>query len=1001
MDQNLQTIALGIIANGLTSLISFINNNLNELTKENKANTSLKDIITESINSVSEEIHWDGPVRIEEVCLFILSPEVEELIRQMMSSCLCNNDKQKSLKSLKNEFLKLFSLFADIKEDELEPHSESLFMFLLKACEIGCNTAIDNGILAAHEANSTYRFRVLYDLLENMQKNVGFLTKEKTLDLKKIIEYEIQYRQQINYKHSFIIPPHLDTARRIPIDNLYVYPRFITMPKNNKTKSENISAASLIKSLHKSVILGNPGGGKSTFSLKLCYDLSSASPEKAIYGRKVTPILVVLRDYGAEKKLHKYSILQFIETTSNSKYQLLPPHGAIEYMLLNGRAIVIFDGLDELLDTSYRQEISNDIELFCNLYPSVPVLITSREVGYEQAPLNDSKFETFKLAGFDEEQVTEYVKKWFSTDYDLTTDQQVIKAIDLIEESKIVPDLRSNPLMLALMCNIYKGENYIPKNRPDVFEKCATMLFERWDKSRGIMVPIPFEAHIRPAMMYLAHWIYEDEKHQGGVSEHKLIEKATEYLCPRRYEDQDEAKDAANSFIDFCKGRAWVFTDTGTTKDGERLFQFTHRTFLEYFAAAYLVRTNPTPDKLLLVLLPRIEKREWDIVAQLSFQIQNKNIEGACDDLLLMLMNYVENINNDVPLFWNVLSFSARSLSFLVPSPKITRELTMLSIRRCLEFVQENQDNSEQTQKVIELIHDLLHVSSENRGIVRDSIEKFIINVVHDGSDDEASIALQIGLNLYYILLSPGERRVVDEEIYSYWNFVSNEIFDLCWEKIQYLVQTNLWLMIRAIRRDKATIEELFNWYGIKALFCMYRIKILSGMWISLGASLENSILNISLNKKEYANKSIMRQLCEIEKGLTSRETPWIHLMENDNEIDIHRYNIFFERNITDDNTSLDLSIYGSNFLFGALLLFAINFEYLLLKSKEIEVRENIEKNKNYFSIVFSELFYARLNKSKISDLSMYSSNFGFDSNQIDLLIKWGNRDVNFISTLH
>ena len=41
--------------------------------------------------------------------------------------------------------------------------------------------------------------------------------------------------------------------------------------------------------------------------------------------------------------------------------------------------MVIFDGLDELLDTHYRQEIKGDIESFCNLYPTVPVLITSRE----------------------------------------------------------------------------------------------------------------------------------------------------------------------------------------------------------------------------------------------------------------------------------------------------------------------------------------------------------------------------------------------------------------------------------------------------------------------------------------------------------------------------------------------------------------------------------------------------------------------------------------------
>jgi len=112
--------------------------------------------------------------------------------------------------------------------------------------------------------------------------------------------------------------------------------------------------------------------------------------------------------------------------------------------------------------------------------------------------------------------VHDYVTKWFAADTELTEHQRVDKVQAFLKESSAVPDLRTNPLMLALMCNIYRGENYIPRNRPDVYEKCAVMLFEKWDKSRGINVPLPFEAHVRPAMMYLAHWVFSDEHLQGG-----------------------------------------------------------------------------------------------------------------------------------------------------------------------------------------------------------------------------------------------------------------------------------------------------------------------------------------------------------------------------------------------------------------------------------------------------------------------------------------------------
>ena len=47
----------------------------------------------------------------------------------------------------------------------------------------------------------------------------------------------------------------------------------------------------------------------------------------------------------------------------------------------------------------------------------------------------------------------------------------------------------------------------------------------------------------------------------------------------------------------------WVFSDAGTTAAGERLYAFTHRTFLEYFAAAQLAYDSDTPEQLASNLL--------------------------------------------------------------------------------------------------------------------------------------------------------------------------------------------------------------------------------------------------------------------------------------------------------------------------------------------------------------------------------------------------------------
>ena len=73
------------------------------------------------------------------------------------------------------------------------------------------------------------------------------------------------------------------------------------------------------------------------------------------------------------------------------------------------------------------------------------------------------------------------------------------------------------------------------------------------------------------------------------------------------------------------------FTDVGLTSDGEQLYAFTHRTFLEFFSAAHLARTIASLDELLALLVPKVRADEWDVVSQLALQIKAKSQQGGPD----------------------------------------------------------------------------------------------------------------------------------------------------------------------------------------------------------------------------------------------------------------------------------------------------------------------------------------------------------------------------------
>jgi hypothetical protein len=649
IDPITQQVIVGLITSSVTTLASRLAHRSKRYVDDeerlrviSRKKEGFQESLQKAVAAAARHLEFRDKKQEDKVRLFLVSPEGDAIARQVLASLLAGNKTSGREQLLRSELSSSLALYLREDKEGVGDLADKVFNMFREVCRSAIDASIKQALVSAQDISKAAHDGMVLDQLAVISKNVKLLSSAAKPELDTIIAFESKYREQIGNRHAYIIPPHFDSSRRVPIDDIYVTPLFVAIRKGKDREGIRVNASDFLSVSYRSVILGNPGCGKSTFSAKLCHDLSTRYSERLLGGKQATAILVVLREYGAEKKLRRCSILQFIESTANSRYQVEPPRHAFEYLLLNGRLVVIFDGLDELLDTTYRQEISGDVEAFCHLYPSVPVLVTSREVGYEQAPLDEKKFDLFRLAPFDDEQVEEYSRKWFSVDPELTSEQQKKKAEAFYEESQVASDLRSNPLMLGLMCNIYRGENYIPKNRPDVYEKCAVMLFERWDKMRSILVPLPFEAHISPTIKYLAHWIYSNESLQGGVTEKILVAKAADYLCTWRFEERERAEKAAREFIEFSTGRAWVFTDTGTTKEGERLFQFTHRTFLEYFTASYLVRTHPTAIVLARVLVPRIKKREWDVVSQLAFQLQSKGFEGAGEKLLEFVLEASE-----------------------------------------------------------------------------------------------------------------------------------------------------------------------------------------------------------------------------------------------------------------------------------------------------------------------------------------------------------------------
>jgi NACHT domain len=638
-------------------------------------------------------------------------------------------------------------------------------------------------------------------------------------NLNEIRAFEVEYKMQVAALHATMKLPHAGTSKPVPYDQLFVQPH-VAVDRGMHTDVEpavrHVPLDELFRCTTRLLVLGDPGGGKSTLSRKLVYDVAAdALPDFA--GR--APFFVELRDYaGSVRGSQRKTLVEYLEHLCKSPYNVEAPEAAIEYLLLNDRAVVVLDGLDELLDVSLRRDVVDAVEGFAHRYPTCPIVVTSRRIGYSEAPLNADLFGKVRLGDFDDAQVADYVHKWFMLDESVEVARQEGLARSFIADSEFVQDLRKNPLMLSLMCGIYASENYIPRNRPDVYEKCALLLFERWDKQRGIVPDLPFDAHVQSALRALALHMFEREQaaqakaladpeeealdriQTEGLSRDVLVRYLAQYLRRKRFDNDEDAESAAVDFLEFCKGRAWVLTDVGAETYG-----FTHRTFLEYFAASQLVRLHTSAPALYDHMKNMVRAGASDVVAQLAVQILGKTTEDGSDDFLDLLLKDTPGTKTEQA---NAISFAARALAFVVPRPEVLKAVC----QRCVELPPTARRRSHAGWAGVQPVSELMNCSAENVPRVAQALRDSIKSVLAQPENRyiiESTLALTFRPELAFRGRS-----------FHYWIAWAEENFDLFSDELAAGARDYYWLaLLQYERGGGVSLEQLLDWHGVKALY--------------------------------------------------------------------------------------------------------------------------------------------------------------------------------------
>jgi hypothetical protein len=397
---------------------------------------------------------------------------------------------------------------------------------------------------------------------------------------------------------------HTNVEKSVGFEELYVGRDFEEVASRNIYPSNDLIRSN---SPFRLFIMGAPGAGKTTFVKYF----ASAVSDSEVREVPLPSVVIRCRDYAREN--WSESIRNTIKTRLDVDTQSDVSVEIIDIMLTLGRLVIIFDGLDEIVDVARRQEMVKRIQAFTTQFPPCSVLVTTRELGYEQAPLSPKLFTGVRLKEFSDDQVEEYCQQWFAANDRPKLVQHFMR------DSSTVTDLRKNPLLLSLLCILYRASGAIPTNRRAIYEECAKLLFHKWDQSRQITTHDVMPEYGNELMQEIARFFFKSESAQAGIQEQILVKILAVRLETNIGYSGSKAHSVAAEFAEYCAGRAWLLGVQGTS-DGQRMFSFTHRTFYEYFAAEAYARDGLTPEAVASRIIDSYKKDSTSVLPELLLQ---------------------------------------------------------------------------------------------------------------------------------------------------------------------------------------------------------------------------------------------------------------------------------------------------------------------------------------------------------------------------------------------
>ncbi|XP_038045661.1 NACHT, LRR and PYD domains-containing protein 12-like isoform X2 [Patiria miniata] len=403
----------------------------------------------------------------------------------------------------------------------------------------------------------------------------------------------------------------------------------------------------LIKRL---IFVGEGGVGKSTIFDKIVYDWAEGENE-------------FLKRFDLVFLLKMCALRQESDLVESMLNQLLDKDSGIEKDELEkviqanpNKVLILLDGFDEMMTKTLDEALFGSILLALNRkkYRQCCICVATRPSRLEalmSTSLVQNPCTHVEVLGFAKEDINEYVQKFFNEDSDNGK-----ALIQTIGKSNTLHDFAKIPMLLLLMCLLWREHKQLPETTSRLFNKAVDHMFSTKDEDRERP---PDAKKTKPNLSNVSKTVPIEI---GQIALHGLMSDQFSF-------QEDEFKPEA---LDLAL-KAGILTKHSVVKNlkSHNSIQFMH-TMQKYCAAKYL---------------QRLEKGEFQrslepLCSTIDRVVSNNDLLRFCcgdnERCMTVIVNLLDHeFNQDEPRYQSdVVQVISRNCFFESQSSKVPRCLT-------------------------------------------------------------------------------------------------------------------------------------------------------------------------------------------------------------------------------------------------------------------------------------------------------------------------------------